>query len=107
MEPSPTWRHHLVCRSGVATLALSGELDLACAPMVQALLFEQVRAAGVTEVRVDLEQVSFLDSSALGVLVGGLQYAREHGCGFFVVNPSPMARRVLGLTGLDEVLIAG
>jgi anti-sigma B factor antagonist len=107
MQPSPIWRHHMVRQAGVATVVLGGELDLACVPAMQALLFEQVQAPGVTEVRVDLAQVTFLDSSALGVLVSGFNYAREEGRGFAVVAASPVTRRIFAVTGLDEVLIAG
>jgi anti-sigma B factor antagonist len=41
----------------------------------------------------------------LGVLISGLNYAQQQGRIFTVVNPSSMARRILGLTGLDESLI--
>jgi ABC-type transporter Mla MlaB component len=54
MQPSPTWRHQLNRHDGVSTLAFSGELDLACVPAMQSLLFEQVQAPEVTQVRVDL-----------------------------------------------------
>jgi anti-anti-sigma factor len=107
MQASQTWRHQLIREAGVCTLAFSGELDLACVPAMQALLFEQVQAPDVTQVRVDLAHVGFLDSSALGVLVSGLQHARNEGCGFAVVDPSPPVARVLALTGLDAVLLSG
>jgi anti-anti-sigma factor len=106
MQPSLIWRHELSSQPGVCTLAISGELDLACVPALQSLLFEQVQAAEIAEIRVDLAQVTFLDSSALGVLVSGFNYARDEGCGFCVVDPSPQARRILAMTGLDEVLIS-
>jgi len=104
MEPSPIWRHRMTREAGVSTLWLSGELDLANASTVQALLFEQVESSDVTAVHVDLADVDFLDSSALGVLISGLNHANEEGRGFAVVNPSPAARRILTVTGLDEVL---
>ncbi|GAA2700686.1 MULTISPECIES: STAS domain-containing protein [Actinoplanes] len=105
MDQPPLWRHHLTSRSGVVTIALSGELDLACTSTVQSLLFDQAQSPEVEDVRVDLAEVAFLDSSALGVLVGAFHYAQEQGCGFAVVNPSPVARRVLAMTGLTEVLV--
>lgn len=104
MDPSPIWRHRTTREAGVATILLSGELDLASASTVQALLFEQVESPEVTAVRVDLAGVGFLDSSALGVLISGLNHARKEGRGFMVVNPSLAARRILAVTGLDEVL---
>jgi anti-sigma B factor antagonist len=105
VEQSPIWRHRLTYDAGVCTIALAGELDLACAATLQGLLFEQAQAAGVTEVRVNLADVGFLDSTALGVLVGGLHYAQEQGRGFAVVEPSSTARRILAITGLEAALI--
>ncbi|MEV6846269.1 STAS domain-containing protein [Actinoplanes sp. NPDC051411] len=104
MESSPIWRHRMTREAGVSTILLSGELDLASASTVQALLFEQVESPEVTAVRVDLAGVGFLDSSALGVLISGLNHAQEEGRGFAVVNPSVAAQRILAVTGLDEVL---
>ena len=104
MEPSPIWHHRITCDAGVSMIWLGGELDLASAATVQALLFEQVECPDVTAVQVDLAEVGFLDSTALGVLISGLNHAREQGRSFAVVNPSPAAQRVLSLTGLDEVL---
>jgi anti-anti-sigma factor len=69
------------------------------------LLFEQVQAADVSEVRVDLAEVGFLDSSALGVLISGLNLAQQEGCRSAVVNASVAAQRILAVTGLDDVLI--
>lgn len=105
VEQEPIWRHHLTHESGVSTVALAGELDLAGASNVQALLFEQAQAPGVRDVLVDLADVVFLDSTAVGALVSAFNHTREQGRGFAVVNPSAAALRVLALTGLDEILI--
>lgn len=105
VDPSSIWRHELSQESGVSTIALAGELDLACSATLQGLLVEQAQTIGVQQLQVDLAEVRFLDSTVLGVLVGGMQYAQEQGRGFAVVNPSASARRILTITGLDTVLI--
>jgi anti-anti-sigma factor len=105
VEQSPIWRHRLIREAGVCTLALAGELDLACSANLQGLLFEQAQADGVDELRVDLSAVAFLDSTVLGVLIGALQYAEAQGRCFAVVEPSPAAQRILAITGLDTVLL--
>lgn len=104
MDQSPIWRHRMTCQAGVSTILLSGELDMASASTVQALLFEQVQSPDVTAVRVDLAEVGFLDSSALGVLISGLNHAKDEGRDFTVVNPSAVAQRILAVTGLDGIL---
>jgi len=100
----PPWGYRVARRRGVSTILLSGELDLASAETVQALLLEQLEADGVAEVLVDLADVGFLDSTTLGVLIKALNFAEELGRGFRVVNPSPPAQRILALTGLDVTL---
>jgi len=106
METSPLWRHRLTRQAGVSTILLSGELDLACVATLQALMFEQIQAPAVAEVQVDLAEVDFLDSSALGVLVSGLNFAQDQGRSFRVVNSSPAAQRILAVTGLQDILTA-
>lgn len=105
MEQPPIWSHEVTRRSGHVVIALAGELDLACTAALQALLFEHIESGQVTDLHIDLADVGFLDSSALGMLISGLNHAQEQGCRFAVINPSPMARRVLAITGLDDVLL--
>jgi anti-sigma B factor antagonist len=89
-------------RAGVEVLRLSGDLDI----NARADITDAICAAATTgrPIEVDLAEVGFLDSSALGVLISGLNHAHKEGRGFTVVNPSPAAQRLLAVTGLDEVL---
>jgi anti-sigma B factor antagonist len=89
---------------GRTILRVSGELDLYTAPRLR----EAVVGAtddGATDVVVDLDDVSFIDSSGLGVLVACLKRVRERGGSFAVVagESSPL-HRLLALTGLDGFL---
>ena len=59
----------------------------------------------VTGVVVDLRGVTFLDSSALGVLVVANKSCRQRGLTFGVRDPGPMATMVLRITGLFDELI--
>ncbi len=89
----------------MTTVLLGGELDLACIASLQELLAEQAEIAQDSALSVDLAEVTFIDSSSLGVLVGAFHHVHGQGRVFSVVNPSPMARRVLTVTGLDAVLL--
>jgi anti-sigma B factor antagonist len=89
--------------SGVVVLTAEGELDAYNAPR----LSESLGAAevGMLDLFVaDLSKVSFLDSTALGVLVRTVKDVVERGGQARVVLPTTMARRIFEITTLDRVL---
>jgi anti-sigma B factor antagonist len=84
-------------------LALSGEHDLSTAPELRARLHDLGETSAVI---IDLDQTTFVDSSILGVLVGGLRRARERDVPFGLVlgdDAHPAIRRIFELTGLHDV----
>jgi anti-sigma B factor antagonist len=81
---------------------LTGEIDFTSAGPVQATLTAMVLPGGGTVVA-DLSQVTFIDSSGLGVLVQAHRVARERDTRLLVVASSPV-RKMLRLTALDTVL---
>jgi anti-sigma B factor antagonist len=88
---------------GWAVLVLTGEHDLSTAPELRARLHDIAEGDAVI---VDLEQTTFVDSSILGVLVGGLRRARENDAPFGIVlgdEAHPAIRRIFELTGLHDV----
>jgi anti-sigma B factor antagonist len=82
----------------------SGEIDAHTAPQLRGTILEELDDAQVTRLVIDLSGVSFLDSSALGVLVGTLKRMRERGGRLDVVLPASHARRVFEITALERVL---
>lgn len=80
-------------------LALRGEADLASAPRIGERVRELL-ASGERRVRLDLTDVGFLDSTAVGVLLRARREAVGAGVPFDVVCPEGPARRVLHLLGL-------
>ena len=91
---------------GATVLSVSGEIDLHTAPGLRAALEPAVQAAREqgTAVVVDLSAVSFLDSTGLGELVGAHKALAESGERLHVVAVGDRVPRLLGLTGLTEVL---
>jgi anti-sigma B factor antagonist len=79
-----------------------GEVDLYTAPRLKEQLVQLV-GGGRSRIAVDLEQVEFLDSTGLGVLIGGLKRAREAGGELALAGPREPVRKVLSITGLDRV----
>ena len=90
--------------SGYRVVTLAGELDLEAARDVREALVEVVRHA--ERVDVDLARIFYIDSAGINALVAARKAATCKGCAFVVVNPSPRTRRLLGITGLLDVLTA-
>ena len=90
--------------SGGLVLTLAGELDAYDAPRLRTAFTDAAAAAGGAVVVLDLTAVTFLDSTALGTIVGLLRRMRESGGSLRVVLPETEARRIFELTGLERSL---
>jgi len=88
--------------AGLGVVALSGEVDIYTAPQFKECMLELLDA-GVDRLVVDLSGVTFIDSTALGVLIGGVRRVRTAGGAMALVVTSRSVERVLSITGLDRV----
>ncbi len=84
------------------SLTVRGEIDLHTAPLLRARLNE-VTDLGEDVVVVHLDEVTFMDSTGLGVLVGAHKAQRAHGGTLELVCSAPRLLRILELTGLQQV----
>jgi len=83
-------------------VAVTGEIDLFTAPELKAALLEAIDA-GRTRVVVDLTDTTFLDSTALGVLIGTVKRLRARDGRLTLVNTDPNIARTFDITGLDQI----
>ncbi|HEX8832682.1 MAG TPA: STAS domain-containing protein [Abditibacteriaceae bacterium] len=86
---------------GAAIVEVGGEVELHSAPQLREEL-HRVCDSDARCIVVDLSRVSFIDSTGLGVLIGGLKRAREKGS-LSLVCPQPRVRRIFEITGLLQV----
>ena len=85
---------------GCAIVTAAGEIDISTVTPLRERLFE-IAVSGAPLV-VDLEQVSFIDSVGLAVLVGAANRAAAHGGTVQVACALPKIRQLVRLTGLDR-----
>ncbi len=85
---------------------VSGEVDLHTAPVLERQL-QRLLGHGAREIVLDLAGVTFLDASALTVLVRTVNCLRRCNGRVDVRAPSRSVRRTLQLTGLDAVFLRG
>lgn len=96
---------HASVDGNVAVLRPSGRLNMAAAPTLKTLVDATV-AAGQHRIVVDLSDTTFVDSSGLGALIGGLKVARSADGDLRIAAVPEQVRAVLRLTNLDRVLQA-
>lgn len=83
-------------------IEVAGEIDVYTAPRLREVLVDLV-AAGRHRLIVDVERVEFLDSTGLGVLVGGLKRVRSHDGSLDVVCTHDRLLKIFRITGLTKV----
>ena len=84
-------------------LNLSGEVDLATMPRLSDALTKLLASATGLAV-VDLDGLSILDDTGLGLLLGAAGRARQGGAELVVVCSAPALRSRLSLTGFDRAV---
>jgi anti-sigma B factor antagonist len=83
-------------------VSVGGEIDVYTAPKLREQLVDLVNA-GQYHLVVDMEDVEFLDSTGLGVLVGGLKRVRAHEGSLRLVCTQERILKIFRITGLTKV----
>src|SRR5213596_49571 len=83
-------------------LSLRGEIDVYTAPRLRQTLIDLVEG-GATNIVVDMEKVDFLDSTGLGVLVGGLKRVKDREGTMKLVATQDRILKIFDITGLSKV----
>lgn len=86
----------------VVIAAVTGDVDISTVAQLRECLFELADGGGT--LIVDLNRVTFIDSSGLGALVGAARRAVAHGGSLHAVCARPPTRRLLWLTGVDRLI---
>jgi anti-sigma B factor antagonist len=81
----------------------AGEIDAATADALSEAV-SRTLDEGSTPVLLDFAQVTFIDSTGLGVLVKSHRAAAAAGVRFAVVHPTPQTRKLIRVLGLDQLL---
>ena len=83
-------------------IELGGEVDLYTAPEFKERMVELIES-GKKQIVVDLSKATFIDSTTLGVLVGGVKRLRPSGGSLALVCTDQNISKIFEITGLDRV----
>ena len=87
---------------GATIISVGGEIDVYTAPRLRDRITELV-GEGVYDLIIDMEAVEFLDSTGLGVLVGGLKKVRAHDGSLQLICTQERLLKIFRITGLAKV----
>jgi len=85
-----------------ATVHLAGELDLSVADELRDLL-DGLIVGGRAHIELDLSQTRFVDSRAIGVLIGAQKRAQRVGGRILVRRPQSTVRKAFDILGLSPI----
>ena len=86
------------------TVTIAGELDHCAAPQIRQMLDDLLTDPTVTHLTLDLENLTFMDSSGIGVLLGRLRLLQGRGGSMSVQHLQPPVEKLFRLSGLHRVI---
>jgi anti-sigma B factor antagonist len=89
-------------KDGIEVIDVAGTIDISTAPRLRELLIDLV-STGNCQLIVNMERVEFLDSTGLGVLVGGLKRVRALDGSLELVCTRERILKLFRITGLAKV----
>jgi anti-sigma B factor antagonist len=92
-----------VVSDGRHRLVLTGELDLAPAAELEAMLL-RLCTDGTKEIALDLSKLSFMGSTGLRIVLLAKELCEQHGYEFLLIPGPRNIQRMFELTGLLDVL---
>ncbi|KGA98615.1 anti-sigma F factor antagonist [Alkalihalobacillus alcalophilus ATCC 27647 = CGMCC 1.3604] len=88
----------------VLLVRLEGELDHHTAETLRTQVEEKLKQTQVKHIVLSLEQLSFMDSSGLGVILGRYKYVKALGGEMVVCSISPAVKRLFEMSGLFKII---
>ena len=93
-----------VMKQGVLVVRLEGEFDVCGASEFRKVVDDAQADTGAKHILLNMQGVSFIDSSGLGVILGRYKQLAQHGGKLLVVHLEPQIQRLFELAGLMRIL---
>ena len=89
---------------GAAVARLSGEIDHHNAKDLRSQLDKYIISTQPRELVMDFKNITFMDSSGIGLIMGRTKLLGECGGRVEVRSPQPYIKRVLRLSGIERIV---
>ena len=81
---------------------LEGELDVSTADKLKEHL-HGLADKEILDMKINLENLEYIDSTGLGVMIGVLKKLKVGNKEIYIVNPRSNVRKIFNITGLDKI----
>lgn len=85
------------------TVFIQGELDHHTAKQIRSRIDSEISRRNPLKLELDFSQVSFMDSSGIGLVMGRYKLMSQRGGKVFVLNPTPPIKRVMQISGIGRL----
>lgn len=83
-------------------VSIDGELDVSTCDKVKETLHSLLDQE-VLDIKIDLKNLDYIDSTGLGVLIGVLKKLKVNNKEIFILNPKSNVNKIFTITGLDKI----
>ncbi len=91
-------------RRDTVTVHITGELDHCSAVSIRRELDDLIADPGVKNMVLDLKDMTFMDSSGIGVILGRYRELKQRGGSMAVKNMNPQVKKIFILSGMKQVI---
>ncbi|UEX90723.1 anti-sigma factor antagonist [Staphylococcus ratti] len=84
-------------------VTVSGELDVATVPELEKVLVP-IRQEGTHDIHVNLENLTYMDSTGLGLFVGTLKSLNQNNKELYILGVNDRIKRLFEITGLSDLM---
>ena len=95
----------ITCENGVLTAYLVGELDHHAAAPIREQIDGEIEKYRPKKVIIDFADLTFMDSSGIGLVMGRYKTASQVGAALTVRNVSNQTYKVMRLSGIDRIAV--
>lgn len=95
---------NIVCDGDRMTVRLSGEVDQHTAKAMRGEIDRRIRTQTPRSLKLDLKDVSFMDSAGIGLILGRYKLMSEAGGRVELCNVPESCGRIIGMSGITHIL---
>ncbi|WP_419743863.1 anti-sigma factor antagonist [Macrococcoides bohemicum] len=94
---------HTIEQESFYQIKVAGELDVATVPQLQEVLVP-IRSAGIHDIHLHIDEVTYMDSTGLGLFVGTLKELNKNNKDLYVLGVNSRIERLFDITGLKDLM---